>query len=172
MKRGLEARIDWSRTRAYCLPTDLEGCLRINLRGREPQGIVEPADLERTCDELEALMRSLVNPATGRRAVAGVVRVARDLRGARAERLPDLVARWDASAPIAALSSPAVGTVGGPSPDARPGTHAAPGVLIARGPGFGPGDRLASRVEDLAPTLLERLGLAVPAALEGRVLAG
>ena len=57
MKQGEAARIDWSRTRAYCLPTDLEGCLRINLRGREPEGIVEPADLERTCDELEALLQ-------------------------------------------------------------------------------------------------------------------
>ncbi len=34
------ADIDWSRTRAFCLPTDLEGYVRINLRGREPQGIV------------------------------------------------------------------------------------------------------------------------------------
>jgi predicted AlkP superfamily phosphohydrolase/phosphomutase len=170
MKQGEQARIDWSRTRAYCLPTDLEGCLRINLRGREPEGIVEPADFERTCDELEALLRGLSNPATGRRAVAEVVRVARDLPGARAERLPDLVARWDASVPIAALSSPAVGTVSAPSPDMRPGTHAAPGFLIARGPGFGPGNELSARVEDLAPTLLARLGLEVPAALHGRVL--
>ena len=80
------------------------------------------------------------------------------------------MARWDAAAPIAALTSPAVGTVRAPSPDARPGTHAPPGFLIARGPGFRPGGELSARVVDLAPTLLERLGLEVPGALEGRVL--
>ena len=30
------ADIDWGRTRAFCLPTDLEGYIRVNLRGREP----------------------------------------------------------------------------------------------------------------------------------------
>jgi predicted AlkP superfamily phosphohydrolase/phosphomutase len=30
------SQIDWSRTRAFALPTDLEGCIRINLKGREP----------------------------------------------------------------------------------------------------------------------------------------
>src|SRR5262249_52395664 len=32
------SHINWSRTRAYTLPTDLEGCIRINVRGREPEG--------------------------------------------------------------------------------------------------------------------------------------
>jgi len=44
MKKGADAHVDWSRTRAFCLPTDLEGCVRINLRGREPEGIVAPGE--------------------------------------------------------------------------------------------------------------------------------
>ena len=32
------ATFDWSRTRAYCLPTDLEGCIRINLAGPRAGG--------------------------------------------------------------------------------------------------------------------------------------
>ena len=47
------ADIDWTRTRAFWLPTDLEGCIRVNLKGREPQGTVEPgAEFERVLDEL------------------------------------------------------------------------------------------------------------------------
>src|SRR5690606_2248297 len=38
------ADIDWYRTRAFCLPTDLEGYVRLNVKGREPQGVVEPAE--------------------------------------------------------------------------------------------------------------------------------
>jgi len=171
MKKGAAAAVDWSRTRAFCLPTDLEGCIRINLCGREPEGIVAAEDLERTCDELAAVVLELVNPATGRRAVRDVVRVARDFPGERAAYLPDLVVSWDESAPIAALSSPATGTVSAPSPDGRTGTHRAPGFLIARGPGFAAGQQLAgARVSDFAPTVLQRLGLELPAALEGRAL--
>src|SRR4030095_9331185 len=30
--------VDWSQTRAFTLPTDLEGCIRLNVKGREPRG--------------------------------------------------------------------------------------------------------------------------------------
>src|SRR5262249_22331757 len=72
------ANMDWSRTRAFTLPADLEGCIRINLRGREPQGIVEPgSQYEDVCAELVAVLEELVNPATGRRAVREVCRIDR-----------------------------------------------------------------------------------------------
>ncbi len=171
MKKGAADEVDWSRTRAFCLPTDLEGCIRINLRGREPEGIVAPEDLERTCDEIAAALEALTNPATGAKAVKEVVRVARAFPGERADRLPDLVVSWEESTPIAALGSPAVGTVTAPSPDARTGTHRPPGFLIAHGPGFPAGTELdGARVTDFAPTVLRHLGVDVPAALEGRAL--
>ncbi|MGH6913826.1 MAG: alkaline phosphatase family protein, partial [Geminicoccales bacterium] len=60
------ATIDWSRTRAYCLPTDLEGCIRINLEGREPEGQVAPgAEYEAACRDLEAALEELTLPGTG-----------------------------------------------------------------------------------------------------------
>ena len=34
------ANIDWARTQAFCLPNANEGYVRLNLQGREPQGIV------------------------------------------------------------------------------------------------------------------------------------
>lgn len=61
------SQIDWSRTRAFALPTDLEGCIRINLKGREPEGTVEPgAAYDELCDELRTQLLELTNPATGR----------------------------------------------------------------------------------------------------------
>ena len=35
------AGIDWSRTRAFVLPTDRNSYIRINVRGREPLGTVD-----------------------------------------------------------------------------------------------------------------------------------
>ena len=35
---GMCTAIDWSQTRAFALPSDQHGWVRINLRGREAQG--------------------------------------------------------------------------------------------------------------------------------------
>jgi len=165
------ANIDWSRTRAFTLPTDLEGCIRVNLRGREPQGVVEPGEYDALCDEITEELRELVNPATGRPAVADVVRSRDRLEGPRCDRLPDLVVLWSMEAPIESLRSPRIGVVSAPSPDARPGTHAPPGFLLVRGPGVPRGGLPeGAHVRDLAPTLLSLYGVERPDYMRGSSL--
>jgi predicted AlkP superfamily phosphohydrolase/phosphomutase len=164
------AAIDWARTRAFCLPTDLEGLIRVNLRGREPLGTVEPgAPYERLLDELTAAMRALSDPATGRPVVAEVIRADDAFPGDRRAWLPDLIVTWDRNAPITAIASPAIGTVVAPSPDGRPGTHKGPGFALAAGPGIPASQRLErGHILDLCPTLLARHGIAAPGSVEGR----
>jgi predicted AlkP superfamily phosphohydrolase/phosphomutase len=165
------ADVDWSRTRAYCLPTDLEGYIRINLRGREPQGTVEPgAQFEQVIAGLTAELGELRDPATGRAIVRDVLRTDRAFPGTRNGWLPDLVVRWQADAPIAAAASARIGVVSLASPDPRPGTHAGPGFVLAAGPGIPAGGALtAGHILDFAPTLLARQGVAVPAHMSGQV---
>jgi predicted AlkP superfamily phosphohydrolase/phosphomutase len=163
------AAIDWGRTRAFCLMTDLEGCIRVNLAGREPQGIVLAEDYGALLDRLEAELGALVDPETGRPAVSRILRADRELEGPRSSWLPDLVVHWSRERPITALASPAIGRVAGPSPDPRPGTHAGPGFAVLAGPGLGPGPLPEdARLVDVAPTVLSGLGLEPPPGLEGR----
>jgi predicted AlkP superfamily phosphohydrolase/phosphomutase len=171
-KRVDTASIDWGRTRAFCLPTDLEGLIRVNLEGREPAGIVEPgAAYEQLLDELTASLTSLTDPSTGRPVVSDVLRSDVRFPGVRRQHLPDLVVLWDRSAPIAALSGPGMGSVTGASPDGRPGTHKGPGFLVASGPGIAAGGDLdGAGILDIAPTLLARFGVAPPAHMTGRPL--
>jgi len=165
------ADIDWSRTRAYCLPTDLEGCIRINLKGREPQGIVEPgAEYQTALDDLAAGLLELRDPQTGAAIVRKVLRTDDAFPGERRDLLPDLIVQWQAECPIDAAASPRVGLVSQPSPDPRPGTHRGPGFVLAAGPGIAAGGTLdAGHIMDLAPTLLARMGVRAPAGLHGRV---
>lgn len=167
------ATIDWTRTRAFTLPTDLEGCVRVNVVGREPLGTVQPgAEYDRVCDELTEALLELINPDTGERAVREIVRTDRQLPGPRRDFLPDLVVTWAADAPITRLQSPRIGVVSGSSPDGRPGTHAAPGFLIARGPGIAAGALAGGAdVRDLAPTILSLHGVERPDYMNGNVLA-
>ncbi|HYZ25494.1 MAG TPA: alkaline phosphatase family protein [Geminicoccaceae bacterium] len=167
------ATFDWSRTTAYCLPTDLEGCIRINLEGREPEGRVAPgAEYEKACRDLKSALEELVEPDTGRCSVREVLIVDQAFPGPRRGHLPDLIVLWDAAAPITALASERIGTVGGESPDPRPGTHAEPGFVLMRGSGIAAGRTIQdAHIFDVAPTILDRLGVAPPAHMTGRRLA-
>ncbi len=164
------AGIDWSATRAYCLPTDLEGCIRVNLKGREPRGIVSPGDeYERVCREIAEALERLTNPGTGRRAVRQVIRTDEIYQGERLPYLPDLIVLWSGEAEITGLHSEDIGTVTGKSPDARTGTHSPPGFVIARGPSIPRGGTLAGgRIVDIAPTVLELLHVSPPSQMDGK----
>jgi predicted AlkP superfamily phosphohydrolase/phosphomutase len=166
------ATFDWGRTKAYCLPTDLEGCIRINLEGREPEGTVAPgADYEEACHDLRSALQELTNPATGERAVRDVVIADQAFPGPRRAHLPDLVVLWNPAMPISALASDRIGMVAGGSPDPRPGTHTAPGFLLMRGPGIPSGRTIDdAHIFDLAPTILHRLGADTPPHMAGRRL--
>lgn len=68
-KLGYFLNIDWSRTRAYAL--GLNG-LYVNLRGREAQGIVDPADKRGLLEEIAYKMVQVTDPQTG---LPGVTKV-------------------------------------------------------------------------------------------------
>jgi hypothetical protein len=87
-------RVDWSRTRAFAHPAENQGYVRLNLRGRERDGIVDPEDADALLDEIAAGLLTFTD-LDGHAAVASVDRVAdRFGRGSRAALLPDLVVRW------------------------------------------------------------------------------
>ncbi len=164
------ADIDWSATRAYSLPTDLEGYVRLNLCGREPQGIVaQGAEHEQAIRDLMQGIGELRDPQTGRGIVRDVLRADEAFPGPRVAWLPDLIVRWEPGAPITAAASQRIGVVTGASPDPRPGTHQGPGFVLAQGPGIPPATLMRDgHIVDVAPTLLTRLGVAVPAHMRGR----
>jgi predicted AlkP superfamily phosphohydrolase/phosphomutase len=57
-----QGAIDWSRTRAY---VQNHLFVNVNLRGREPRGIVAEEDHDRTCDEIVAALHAYVDPRLG-----------------------------------------------------------------------------------------------------------
>ena len=161
--------IDWSRTRAFTLPTDLEGCIRLNVKGREPRGTVEAGAYVDLCREIATRMEELVNPETGQPAVKRVWLRHEVFPGARQEELPDLMVTWSDEAPLNALYSPRLGRIDGVNPDDRPGTHSPAAFLLAAGPETRPG-RYHGRLVDVAPTVLTCLGMPPAPGLDGAAL--
>lgn len=84
---------DWPRTRAFSLPTDQHGWIRVNLAGREARGIVSAEGYDETCGELADLLRTSTTD-DGRPIVRDVIPLAREHGGAPPPHLPDLVVHW------------------------------------------------------------------------------
>jgi predicted AlkP superfamily phosphohydrolase/phosphomutase len=160
--------MDWSRTRAFTLPTDLEGCIRLNVKGREPRGIVESgAQYRDVCEEIKTRLLELENPATAQPAVQRVWMRNEVFPGPRQEQLPDMIVTWNDTAPIDAVVSDRLGSVEGVNPDPRPGTHSMFGFAVAAGGGISRGIEGRARLTDVAASVLSRLGIRDMKSLDG-----
>ncbi|HIP86971.1 MAG TPA: hypothetical protein EYH27_00850 [Anaerolineales bacterium] len=162
--------VDWSRTVAYSIGH--VGQIYINLKGREPHGIVEPGEGYKEARErvIEAL-RDLHHPETGDPLLDRVILGEEITHGPYADRGPDLHVVFDGyraiAFPLFATDSRIVTRqIRGDS-----GCHRLHGLLIAWGAavrrGRVPED---AHIMDLAPTILHLMGLPVPDDMDGKVL--
>jgi predicted AlkP superfamily phosphohydrolase/phosphomutase len=170
--------IDWSRTRAYS--DSLFANVRINLKGREREGIVEPGpEQEQLLAELVKELRGLKDSATGEPIVRDVLLKEDSYQGPYVGKAPDILVRWredmvisgidfEGRTPPPARSGPAVP---GEDPRLISGDHHLHGIFLARGPAVRRGHALdGAKLIDLAPTVLYHMGVAIPTDIDGRVL--
>lgn len=169
--------IDWPATRAYSLGTG--GNIFINLKGREPAGIVEPGtEYERVRDAIADELEELQAPDSDIPIVERVYRREELYNGPYLDRAPDLIVKWRDYAfwgrgryEIAGV--PLFDDIGTWDFSDLPlsAVHRLEGVLIAAGHGVRAGQRIdGARLIDLAPTIMSFLGLEVPAHMDGRLL--
>lgn len=166
--------IDWSRTEAFASYDEfLPRGIRINVRGREPLGIVDPgAEYEGLRVALIQKLEGLRHPLTGRKVVSKVYRREELYHGSQVPKAPDLIVHWNEGAYFSG-SKPAKR-----SRDRfrishlqRSGEHRDEGILIAKGPHFRSGHRLTgAEIMDIIPTVLHLMGIPVPADMDGKVL--
>jgi len=157
---GLFGNVDWSRTRAYAL--GLNG-LYVNVRGREKDGIVEPAAREALAGEIAEKLLAVVDPATGLPAITKVYRreQAYHLTG-NEDTAPDLVvgyAKGTRGSDESALGG-LPKDVFADNTSAWSGDHCmdhetVPGILLSNRPLTRP----ASAIQDLAASILAEFGV-------------
>jgi len=160
----------WPAMKAFALPSTEAGRIRINVKGREPHGLIEPQHYESVCAELISHLRRLSDARTGTPVVKDVIKW-RSASRAHELNAPDedLTIVWN-EVPFDATESPKVGRIG-PFPLCRLGAHSPGGFLIVQGPGIEPGSTLPrGDVMDLAPTILSLMGVRVPDYFDGKPL--
>jgi predicted AlkP superfamily phosphohydrolase/phosphomutase len=162
--------VDWLRTRVYALGN--YGQLYVNLRGREPQGIVAPgAEHERVVDELVDRLSHLHHPRTGEAIPLRVYRREEIYQGQHLEEGPDVVflpedMRYNGYGLYQFSSRSWLEPIFD-----RSGGHRMDGIIMFTGPGVRPGHVLeGAELIDLAPTVLAALGVPIPNDMDGRVL--
>lgn len=165
--------IDWGRTRAYSF--GYHGQIFINLRGREPQGIVEPGqDYESTLALLEEKLGALVDPVDGQPVVTRMMR-GRELFGDAVDRgAPDLVLLMRDLAYITRQGyefGAVPGVVFQQPASFESGSHRENGIAVFAGPHFvHQAWHAPYAITDIAPTLLHLLGVPAFTHMDGRIL--
>lgn len=163
-------RFYWPAMKAFALPSYGDGYIRINLKGREPQGIVDKADYSDFCDELINTLKKIKNSRTGSLIVREVIRTRK--HGTEEEpNLPDadLVVIWD-EPPADIVEHPELGRIG-PVPFRNTGGHRPEGFFLAMGENFPQNTEVkGGKVVDLAPTFLDLLGMEKPKYFDGKSL--
>lgn len=165
-------QIDWPRTSAYCLPYgpfSWQG-VWINVRGKKPQGIVNPGmEYERLRTLLVEKLSDLRDPETGAQVVECVFRREDFYSGPYLDPAPDLLVKL-------AEGYTGVSTVGNPALivdnpiRGRSGQHRREGVWMLTGPGIKQGVRVDADIYDMASTALHILGTPIPEDVDGKVV--
>ncbi|MBW1963193.1 MAG: alkaline phosphatase family protein, partial [Deltaproteobacteria bacterium] len=153
--------IDWSKTRAARVGTIH---IFINLKGREPTGIVDPEDYEKTQREIIDALMTYRDPETGRRPFKlALTREDAEVINLWGELVGDVVYAFDPGFD---------GAHGRHLPVGRFGLSGQHSVFIMSGPGVRKETALQRqvRVIDVAPTLCYLLGWPMPRDVEGGII--
>jgi predicted AlkP superfamily phosphohydrolase/phosphomutase len=167
-----QAAVDWKLTKAWSAG-GYYGRIFLNVRGREPEGIIAPEDYERERQSLAEQLRAMIGPdgkPLGNR-VFTPQQLYRKVRGVA----PDLIVYFGD------LAWRAIGKVGGgelytlendTGPDDA--NHAQYGMFIFYDPSHPEhGQKIAgAQIYDILPSLLARYAIQAPASLRGQVRFG
>ncbi len=161
--------VDWERSVAFSKGN--YGQIYVNLRDREPNGVVSDDEYEEVRNAIIERLRALKDPATAEPWVGQVFRREDIYSGPLVADAPDIAflpadMRYLPLGNADFTSNKFMVDAFGIS-----GCHRMNGVMIANGPGIERGSALeAARIYDMAPTLLYLTDQGVPDDMDGQVL--
>jgi predicted AlkP superfamily phosphohydrolase/phosphomutase len=163
--------IDWSKSKVYSIGNF--GQLYVNLKGREPEGIVSPGiEYEAVLNDLTQRLKNFRDPDNGQPVIEKIMRREEVYQGPYLDRAPDLMFYTkDMEYKAMGLSDFSSNKIFEPVFGTR-GHHRMNGMLICYGPGVFKNNVTINnaRIYDLAPTILYLMNQQVPTTMDGKVL--
>lgn len=180
--------IDFARTRVFSDELNYFPALHYNLRGREPDGVLDPVDVPRVFAALEDALLGLRDPFSGAPVVKALWPREALYEGPHLDRAPDVIVELalDREARPAGATYNLMPSID--DPEARvfrrlaqhelrgrkgrslAGSHRDRGLYLASGPSIRVLGEVDARMADATATLLARMGLAAGHHGAGRVL--
>jgi len=155
----------WPQMDAFGMLGYADGRIRINLEGRERHGRVPREQYLETLRKIEETLLACVDTKTGQPVVSELTRTAPDDPMSIGETQADLCVLWNGS-PVG-FRHPVLGEIG-PAPLWRTGGHSGGhGALYLRAADLVPGDYGVRSSFDVAPTIVDLLGLPRPDRMDG-----
>ena len=179
------SEIDWSKTKAYSVAT--HGLMYINLKGRNPEGIVEPGkEYEELRDYIIKELYKLRDPETGKTVVDRVYKREELYNGEYVHKAPDLFVLTDMtyqnigtldntlirpSWKLEEVDSGKFSSLLMKQRTLASGNHRINGIFIIKGKNIKK-DMIIENAEiiDIAPTILYLMGEPIPSDMDGKVL--
>jgi len=176
--------IRWAGTRVFSDELNYFPAIHFNVRGREPEGVVEPAELPKLREEVKEVLLALRDPWTGHPVVREVWAREDLYRGPFVGRAPDLLLDLHLDRGYSYNIMPTAGAPPGTGPWRRlgpeehlgrkgrslAGSHRPRGFYAAAGPSVRPVGEVRARMADATATLLARMGVGLGPKMSGRVL--
>jgi predicted AlkP superfamily phosphohydrolase/phosphomutase len=167
--------INWNRTKAFAFGH--YGNIYINLKGREPRGIVKPgSEYENVCREIKERLLKWINPITGKPVVKRVYRKDELYYGDKVCYAPDLIIEWEDYAYLSSRTSDFEADLISDVPSfyknvPQSGSHRKDGLLLIKGPNIKKGYYIKEAdIIDIAPTILYLFRHKIPFYMDGKVL--
>ncbi len=169
--KSFRSEIDWNNTKAYGDDKYVKG-IKVNLKGREPSGIVEKEEYEQLREEIIDKLKALKDPETGENVVRQVYKKEELYSGRFLDRISDIVILLNHKYTSSTLISDVL--VKARFKSSRDGDHMngyIDGILIANGPDIEEGKQIVgAELIDIAPTILHMMNVSIPTDMDGKVL--
>lgn len=158
--------VDWSKSIAYSFGS---GQVYINMRGREPEGVVREVCMSETVKRIKKALSEAVDPNTGQKLFERVLTKYEVYQGSCMTEAPDIVLEPKAS--YSFFLHPFVSNTVLGRPVDKSADHRIRGIFMISGPGVKKGLNGESvQSIDITPTVLYLMGVPIPRDVDGRVL--
>ena len=161
--------VNWKKSMAYS-HSEI-GHIFLNIKGRDPEGVIEKKDADKIRDEIIEKLRKFENPFTGKKITSEIYKGEEIYHGDMADNAPDIVFIPDDMSILGKGAYQFLSNKKVSKSQNQTGHHRMDGIFFAEGPNINKGSKVkGAHIMDIAPTALYLFDLPLLDSMDGKIL--